>query len=675
MAHSSTVFNNLCRDGCTFLNAPLFLVGLFDSTNMWYRNSSGIFTPGLGRAGTFCQALHEHIDTFPNTMFVVPNAAEDIRFASHPTVMHRPFTRFYAGVPLTSFNGHFLGTLAAVDFHERERPTKEEEAQLHHLATKVVGILQEDLISLCSSAETGETGENGEKIIVLPTLWVDVSVPEWRIVGANAQWELVTGVSIKELMKIPGVLSVMGPGDDTELQALNKAVATVDKNASDKISLPCIMSPYASNASSLQFVMALRPATDAPPLVASSNDSNAATQQNSSLENIWTLEIHARIQALPPPPVRPLSLESATSSYNLGSSSTYTGDVNFTPAAEFNSDPLRTSTSSGGSGTAGGAKTATSSDNPRIPPRLGSLQLGPLLGRGSFGSVYSGILRGRPVAVKILEAYAGPKAEVQLQEAHFEALVGLQKSHENVVQTMDFLKEDAPGQVWIVQELCNMGQLSAQLDSEVFRHADNTPRIRPIVQTALDVASGMQYLHSVDVLHADLSSNNVLLSGAHNDRGFMGKVTDFGLSRISKKEFATKTLGTVSHMPPELLVDGIMTKAGDVFSFGVMLYEIYTGKHAWHGSSLGQVIFAVTVKGTKLLLPEDAPQDLAALVDECQHAERNDRPTFDEIVPRLQKILESLPEESLPEESLPEESLAPLEPIEKAEPVVQVKEE
>jgi serine/threonine protein kinase len=249
------------------------------------------------------------------------------------------------------------------------------------------------------------------------------------------------------------------------------------------------------------------------------------------------------------------------------------------------------------------------------------------------------------VAVKVVERVAGPESAQLLWEAQFEALVALQRAHENVVPTYDFIRDEATGSVWIVQELCSLGDVASQFRQGALHDAQGRPRAAAIVQTALEIARGMGYLHSQSVMHGDLSSNNVLLSAAENSRGFVAKVSDFGLARVSNRELSTQSLGTVSHMAPELLMEGRMTPASDVFSYGVMLFELWMGQRAWSGSSVGHVIFNVTVKNTRLPLPETAPPALVALCEECVRTDREERPTFEEIVPRLEELLTTLPKE------------------------------
>ena len=83
-----------------------------------------------------------------------------------------------------------------------------------------------------------------------------------------------------------------------------------------------------------------------------------------------------------------------------------------------------------------------------------------------------------------------------------------------------------------------------------------------------------------------LAGPNILLTASSEDaRGFTSKISDFGLSRLctNNAEIETKTSGTVTHAPPELLSDGHLSQAGDVFAFGVILWEMWTSQHAWSG--------------------------------------------------------------------------------------------
>jgi serine/threonine protein kinase len=103
--------------------------------------------------------------------------------------------------------------------------------------------------------------------------------------------------------------------------------------------------------------------------------------------------------------------------------------------------------------------------------------------------------------------------------------------------------------------------------------ADHTVQVS-IVRSLLDIAAGMDYLHSTNVLHGDLKSANVLLKSTTTDpRGFLCKLADFGLSRVldlDMTHISTKTYGTISYMPAELLSQGKMTKQADVYSFAML---------------------------------------------------------------------------------------------------------
>lgn len=106
------------------------------------------------------------------------------------------------------------------------------------------------------------------------------------------------------------------------------------------------------------------------------------------------------------------------------------------------------------------------------------------------------------------------------------------------------------------------------------------PNIIHAVLTALDIASAMMYLHNIRIIHGDLKPENVLLkSDVADPRGFVCKVSDFGLSRFLAEDthLETFTYGTITHMPPELLKGGILTPSADVYSFAVLIWELLTG--------------------------------------------------------------------------------------------------
>eukprot|EP00891_Asterochloris_glomerata_P005705 jgi/Astpho2/5705/gw1.00079.187.1_t len=145
----------------------------------------------------------------------------------------------------------------------------------------------------------------------------------------------------------------------------------------------------------------------------------------------------------------------------------------------------------------------------------------------------------------------------------------------------------------------------------------------------------MDYLHSLNILHGDLTACNVLLAASDKDqRGFVAKVADFGLSRLlqsSQTTIETDTFGTVTHMPPELLMDGILTKAADVYAFGVLLWEMYTAEKPWAGCRHVQIIHQVTSLNAKPMFPEGTPTPFQELANQCMHPDKNERPTFEKI--------------------------------------------
>ncbi len=550
--------------------------------------------------------------------------------------------------------GHLLGILYLWQSEVAPRLPLEKVNKLKVLANEAVETLQEDMFEAL-----GATTPNEKTEIELATLWLDVSTPRWQIVGANDNWVKLTGISIADMAKYQGLLDIMAPVNEAALQ---KAIASSADRHFDH-SVPVIMSPSSPDGSSLQFALAMTPWPvwqALPEGIASSENSNVVGGE------IWHVEVHARIQAIE----TAYKSQKTSRAGSTLSTEFIVGDES--PVQQLN---WHTSSSIGGGGSGGVSinnafSSKSSSEKAFVglsatlgppgynqgvrdlttPPRLATLRLGDLLGKGSYGKVYFGLLKESPVAVKVMQA--PPRSADLIWAAQYETMIASDLEHENIVQTIDWCEYDDSNMstIWIVQELCDRGSLSVALEKGLLRKRDLEERYGPpnivwFYETAIDIARGMAYLHSHDVVHGDLSSNNVMIVSADNSRGFIAKINDFGLSRAlgggAAADVSTKTIGTVSHMSPELLLDGVNSRAGDVYSLGVLLWEMWKGMRAFNGCSQAQIIFALTCSPNgdgALKIPTDAPEAMAKLMEECLSS-RESRPTFEDIVPRLEAML------------------------------------
>lgn len=199
------------------------------------------------------------------------------------------------------------------------------------------------------------------------------------------------------------------------------------------------------------------------------------------------------------------------------------------------------------------------------------------LGRGGFGVVYKGQLDdGTRIAVKRMEAAA--VSSKGLNEFQSEIAVLSKVRHRHLVSLLGYCIEG--NERLLVYEYMPQGALSRHL----FDWAKNN--LEPIswkkrLSIALDVARGMEYLHSLahrSFIHRDLKPSNILLGD-----DFRAKVSDFGLVKLApegKYSVETRLAGTFGYLAPEYAVTGRITTKADVFSFGVVLMELITGRKA-----------------------------------------------------------------------------------------------
>ncbi|KAL0912262.1 hypothetical protein M5K25_018224 [Dendrobium thyrsiflorum] len=156
----------------------------------------------------------------------------------------------------------------------------------------------------------------------------------------------------------------------------------------------------------------------------------------------------------------------------------------------------------------------------------------------------------------------------------------------------------------------------------------------------LSIAKGVNYLHCLNpsIVHWDLKSPNLLV-----DKNWSVKVCDFGLSRLKEHTFISSksAAGTPEWMAPEFLRGEPTNEKSDVFSFGVILWELLTMQQPWKELSPVQVVGAVAFQNRRLTIPQDMSPALAALVESCWADDPRKRPPFSSIVETLKKLLKS----------------------------------
>ncbi|RHN72119.1 putative protein kinase RLK-Pelle-LRR-XII-1 family [Medicago truncatula] len=192
-----------------------------------------------------------------------------------------------------------------------------------------------------------------------------------------------------------------------------------------------------------------------------------------------------------------------------------------------------------------------------------------LLGRGGFGSVYNGMLSsGKMIAIKVLDL---TMAEASRSfDAECNAMRNLR--HRNLVQIMSSCSN--PDFKSLVMEFMSNGSVERWLYSDNY-FLDFLQRLNIMI----DVASALEYLHhgsSIPVVHCDLKPSNVLL-----DEDMVAHVSDFGISKLldeGQSKTHTGTLATLGYVAPEYGSRGIISVKGDVYSYGIMLMEMFTGK-------------------------------------------------------------------------------------------------
>ncbi|XP_028102259.1 probable serine/threonine-protein kinase PBL19 [Camellia sinensis] len=287
------------------------------------------------------------------------------------------------------------------------------------------------------------------------------------------------------------------------------------------------------------------------------------------------------------------------------------------------------------------------------------------IGEGGFGSVYKGTIRppdgnGDPivVAIKKLNQHGLQGHKQWLAEVQFLGVV----DHPNLVKLLGYCSVD--GERGIQRLLVYEYMPNKSLEDHLFARAPTPMPFKTRLEIMLGAAQGLTYLHEgleIQVIYRDFKSSNVLL-----DEDFKPKLSDFGLAREGpvgdRTHVSTAVVGTYGYAAPEYVDTGHLTIKSDIYSFGVVLYEILTGRRTLERNrptveqKLLEWVKQYPVDGKRFSMIMDprlrnqyslpAARKIAKLADSCLIKNAKDRPTMSQVVECLRQAIQDSEEAS-----------------------------
>lgn len=230
------------------------------------------------------------------------------------------------------------------------------------------------------------------------------------------------------------------------------------------------------------------------------------------------------------------------------------------------------------------------------------------VGTGGMGTVFRGVdvQSSTPVAVKLLKAEAAAYDPDAIERFMREAEVLRQLNHPNMVKVLASMQED--DRHYIVMEYVHGGSLNDLLRNQPM------PPISQVLRISIELADALTRAHYLKIIHRDIKPANVLI-----EEDGTSKLTDFGVAHIGTKERVTQMgalVGTPDYMAPEVVNGDDVDTRADIWSFGVMLFEMLAGRRPFGGESLSQVLIGIISHATPDLeeIRPDVPPALLDLI-------------------------------------------------------------
>ncbi|KAI9121184.1 hypothetical protein K1719_008217 [Acacia pycnantha] len=261
---------------------------------------------------------------------------------------------------------------------------------------------------------------------------------------------------------------------------------------------------------------------------------------------------------------------------------------------------------------------------------LSKLFIGLRFAHGAHSRLYRGNYKDEPVAVKLIRVPDDDESGTmagRLEKQFIREVTLLSRlHHENVIKFIAACR--IPPVYCVVTEFLSEGSLRAYLH----RLDHKTVPLEKLITFAREIARGMAYIHSQGIIHRDLKPENVLIS---EDSHL--KIADFGIAcEEAYRDVFTDDPGTYRWMAPEMIKRKCYGRKVDVYSFGLILWEMVTGTIPYEDMTPIQAAYAVVNKNSRPVIPSSCPFEMRALIEQCWSSHPDKRPEFWQIV----KILE-----------------------------------
>ncbi|XP_050213850.1 serine/threonine/tyrosine-protein kinase HT1-like isoform X1 [Mercurialis annua] len=267
---------------------------------------------------------------------------------------------------------------------------------------------------------------------------------------------------------------------------------------------------------------------------------------------------------------------------------------------------------------------------------MSQLFLGLRFAHGAHSRLYHGVYKDKPVAVKIIRAPDDDDnvtLAVRLKNQYDREVALLSRLlHPNVIKFVAACK--TPPVYCVITEYLSEGSLRGYLHKLEHKSLP----LEKLISVALGIARGMEYIHSEGVIHRDLKPENILI-----DQEFQMKIADFGIAcEEAYCDLLADDPGTYRWMAPEMIKKKSYGKGVDVYSFGLILWEMVAGTIPYEDMNPIQAAFAVVNKNLRPVIPRSCPAAMKALIEQCWSLQPDKRPEFWQIVKVLEHFESSL---------------------------------